>query len=197
MLIFYSLQIFAGHLKSCLFNGLRVFYDFLRYKLQFWKQKSQSFLEMVWDGWIPKVRGARRGSRRGGQCRGQEGEPAAFWTFGLLSRGCPGNQWNLQQDVLRRYWARNPQLLHKCWSTAGSHQLLQSRSSSNRCHQHRNMLALLSLGFCRGRHRLVPHMTLIFDSLWGLSGEGLPSALILSMGSNSRARFLNIWDHIA
>lgn len=200
MVIFCSLQIFAGHLKSCLFNWLWLwlFYDFLRHRLQFWKQKPQSFLEVVGDGWIPKVRRARRRSRRGEQCRGQqEGELAAFWTFGLLSGGCPGNQRSLQQDVLKRYWAHNPQLLHKCWSTAGSHQLLQSRSSSNRCHQYKNMLALLSLGFCRGRHRLVPHITLIFDSLWDLSGEGLPSLLILSMDSNSRIGFLNIWDHIA
>lgn len=198
MVIFYSLQIFAGHLKSCLFNWLWVFYDFLRHRLQFWKQRPQSFLEMAGDGWILKERGARWGSRRGGQWRGQqEGELAAFWTFGLLSGGCPGNQQSLQQDVLKRYWVHNPQVLHKCWSTAGSHQLLRSRSRSNRCHQYRNMLALLSLGFCRGRHGLVPHVMLIFDSLWGLSGEGLPSPLILSTGSNSRTRFLNIWDHTA
>lgn len=105
----------------------------------------------------------------------------------------PGNQQSSQQDVLKGYWAHNPQLLHKCWSTAGSHQLLQSTSGSNRCYQYINMLALLSPKFCRGRHKLV-HFHIHF--CWALGGAGLPPLPILSASSNSRTSFINVWGLI-
>lgn len=156
------------------------------------------FLRCLGMDEFPRQGGTGGGAGGAGQRGGQrQGELAAFGVFRLLSGGFPANWWSSQQDVLKRYWAHNPQLLHKRWSTAGSHQLPQSRSSSNRCYQYRNTLALLSLGFCRGRHRLVPHITFIFDSLWGLGGKGHPSPPILSTGSNSRTSFLNMWGHIA